>query len=56
MKAALAVYETNDLTGGAWDQSDNGTYAIRVLGGRVAADSGIAIEKRTIGTLSVRVA
>jgi uncharacterized delta-60 repeat protein len=52
----LATYKTTDTSGGAWDSSDNGTYAVRVLADLVKAENGVAMAKRTVGSFTVAIA
>jgi hypothetical protein len=52
----LATYKTTDPKGGAWDASDNGSYAVRVLADLVKSVGNVAMAKRTAGTLTVQIA
>ena len=55
-RTVVATFRTTDVNGGAWDASDNGSYAIRLIGGQVRESDGTTLATQTIGGITVKIA
>ena len=54
--SVIGKYQIADFTGGAWDASNNGTYSVVVLDNAVLDEDGKAVQRRTLGNLTVAIA